>query len=84
MFPAAVWGLAVSALLTPDAAERAHDEQQLAMLNCWDDPGFYWSAGDIARALGVTRSTVLGVVHRVHKADACALTRRPQSMRGAA
>ena len=58
-----------------DADERAHDEQQLAFLNCWEDG---WSVGEIGRAFNVSRNVPLGVVHRVNEADPTALLRKPE------
>ncbi len=59
-------------------AERAHDEQQLTMLNCWDDG---WTVLEIGAAFGVTRMVPIGVVHRTHNADPEALARKPDKLR---
>lgn len=59
----------------PNVRERAKDEAQLCMLNCWDAG---WSAGEIAAAFALTRGVPLGVIFRVNAADPTALARKPQ------
>lgn len=62
--------------MIPDFYERAEDEFLLGMLNLWDEG---WSAGHIGERYGLSRSTVLGRVWRIHQQDPDALTRKPQT-----
>lgn len=61
--------------MTADHEERKRDEDQLAVLNCWDAG---WTCNEIAATFPrFTRNAVIGFVQRVHHADPDALTRKP-------
>lgn len=57
--------------------ERQKDERDLFILQLWDDPN-RWSAGEIAKALGITRNIVIAQVDRVDREDPEALRRKPK------
>jgi hypothetical protein len=46
-------------------AERREDELLLDGLHCYDNEG--WSADDVAKALGKTRSWWIGRLRRIHE-----------------
>lgn len=57
-----------------ELTERARDERDLAVLQCWDEG---WSAGEIGVAFDITGAAVIGIVHRISVADPEALGRKP-------
>lgn len=62
---------------SPHAADRARDELCLYVLQLWEQG---WSGGDISglEDIPLTRSAVVAIVHRIHKADPRALVRHPE------